>query len=72
VGKKGLSKGVKLTIGGDDVTIDIYILTVLGYSVSEVGAEVQKAVMSAVEATVGVKVAAVNVTISGVALKKSK
>jgi len=72
VGKKGLSKGVKLLIDGDDVSVDVYIITELGYSVSEVGAEVQKAVMTAVEAAVGVTVTSVNVHICGVSLKKSK
>jgi len=72
VGKKGLSKGVKLVIDGEDVIVDVYILTELGFSVSEVGAEVQSAVISAVEAAVGVTVTAVNVHICGVSLKKSK
>lgn len=72
VGKKGLSKGVKLSADGDDVTIDVYILVEIGYSVSDVGAEVQKAVISAVESAVGISVAAVNVHICGVTLKKSK
>jgi len=70
VGKKGLSRGVKLLIDGEDISIDIFILTELGHSVSEVGAEVQKAVMSAVEAAVGATVAAVNIHICGVSLKK--
>ena len=72
VSKKGLSRGVRLLIYGDDVTIDVYILAEIGYPVSEVGAEVQKAVISAVEAAVGVTVTAVNVHISGVTLRKSK
>ena len=70
VGKKGLSKGVKLAVDGDVVTIDVYILVGIGYSVSEVGMEVQKAVASAVESAVGISVTAVNVHICGVSLKK--
>ena len=72
VGKKGLSKGIKLLVEGEDVVIDVYILTEINYSVSEVGAEVQKAVISAVESAVGIIVTAVNVHICGVSLKKSK
>ena len=71
IGRKGLSRGVRLHIDGDDVTIDVYIMAEMGYSVSEVGAEIQNAVMSAVEAAVGVTVKAVNVHICGVALKKA-
>jgi len=72
VGKKGLSKGVKFSIDGDDISIDIFILIELGYSASEVGADVQKAVMSAIEDAVGTTVAAVNVHICGISLQKQK
>jgi len=72
IGKRLLSRGVKLDIDGDDVTIDVYIVAEMGYSVSEVGAEAQKAVASAVESAVGVTVKAVNVHICGVSLKKQK
>ena len=70
LGRKGLSKGVKLNISDDDVTIDVSIIAEVGFSVSDVGAAVQKSVMSAVQDTVGVKVSAVNVSICGIALKK--
>ena len=72
IGKKGLSRGVRLTIDGDDIIIDVFIMTDIGYSVSEVGAEVQKEVMSTIDAAVGVAVKAVNVHICGVSLKKTK
>lgn len=72
LGRKGMSRGIKLLIDGDDLEIDVYIVADMGYSVSEVGAEIQKAVMSAVEAAVGVAVNSVNVHICGVSLKKNK
>ena len=68
--RKGLSKGVKLSIDGDDVTIDISIIAEIGFSVSDIGADVQKSVISAVEGAAGVTVRAVNVNICGIALKK--
>ncbi|MCL2151677.1 MAG: Asp23/Gls24 family envelope stress response protein [Oscillospiraceae bacterium] len=70
--KKALSKGVKLTIEGDDITADVYIVASIGYPVNEIGVDVQKAVISAVESTLGVKVSTVNVNICGVSLKKTK
>ena len=70
--KKGLSKGVKLYIEGDDITIDINVIAEMGFSVNEIGAKVQKAVISAVEDTMGVTVKAVNVSICGIALKKKE
>ena len=71
VSKKGLSRGVRLHIDGDNVAIDVYILAEIGYPVSDVGADVQKAIISAVEAAVGVTVTAVNVHICGVSLRKN-
>lgn len=72
LGRKGMSRGVKLLIEEDGIVIDVYIITKMGYSVSEVGKEVQRTVMSAVEAAVGVTVRAVNIHICGVALKLKK
>jgi len=72
IGRKGVAKGIKLTIDDDDVAVDVHVVIQLGASVSDVGAAIQKAVMSAVEDAVGVTVSAVNVHVSGVALKKNK
>jgi len=72
IAKRGLPKGVKLSIEGESVAIDVHVLAQIGYSVSEVGAQIQKAVKAAVEAAVGATVSAVNVHICGVALKKNK
>ncbi|MCL2125667.1 MAG: Asp23/Gls24 family envelope stress response protein [Oscillospiraceae bacterium] len=70
-GRKGLAKGVKLCIDNDDeVSIDINIIVEIGYSVSEVGEAVQKAVVSAVEDAVGAKVGSVNINVCGISLKK--
>ena len=70
--KKGLAKDVKLTIDGDDVVVEVSIIVDMGYSVSEIGAEIQKGILSAVEAAAGVTVRAVNVHICGISLRKSK
>jgi len=71
-GKKGISRGIKVNIEGDDITVDVSFIANLGYSVSEVGAAVQKAVKTAIEEAVGAKVTAVNIHICGVSLKKAK
>ena len=68
--RKGLAKGVKLTLDENDISIDISIIAEIGFSVSEIAINVQKAVLTAVEDTVGIKVKAVNVSICGIALKK--
>jgi uncharacterized alkaline shock family protein YloU len=71
-GKKGISRGVKINIEGEDIAVDVYFIAEMGYSISELGAAVQKAVVSAIEEAVGAKVGTVNIHICGVSLKKAK
>ena len=71
-GKRGISRGVKINIDGDDISVDVSFIANLGYSVSEVGTAVQKAVKTAIEEAVGAKVVAVNIHICGVSIKKAK
>jgi len=71
-GSKGISKGVRINIDGDNITVDVNFIASLGHSVSEVGVAVQKAVRTAIEEAVGVEVSAVNINICGVSLKKAK
>ena len=71
VGKKGFVRSVRTVIESDSVTIDIYIITEVGAKVGSVGAHVQKAVMEAVENSVGTRPAAVNVHVSGISIKKN-
>jgi len=71
-GKKGISKGIRISIEEDSIAVDVYFIANMGHSVNEVGVAVQKAVKSAIEEAVGVKVKTVNIHISGVSLKKAK
>jgi len=71
-GRKGISRGIKLQIDENEVTVDVHLIAETGNSVSEVGAAVQKAVKSAIEEAVGAKVTAVNINVCGVSLKKAK
>ena len=70
-GKKGISRGVRINIDGENIIVDVYFIAKLGFSVNEVGEAVQKAVKSAIEEAVGAKVEAVNIHICGVSLKKA-
>jgi len=72
IGKRGFSRGVKISVEGEEITIDVHIVAEMGFAISEVGAKIQKAVISAIEDTVGTKVCAVNVHVCGVAQKKSR
>ena len=69
VGRKALSRDVKVRVADGDITADVSIITKVGYAVSTVGREVQEAVKAAVEATTGLSVSTVNVHICGISFK---
>ena len=69
ISRKEVSKSVKLTIDEDDISVSVYILLYKNHAANEVGAEVQKAIISAVEDATGKIVKEVNVHICGVVLK---
>ena len=71
-GRKGLHKGVRLSNDNNKLNIDVYIVAKMGFPVNELGARVQKAVVSSVEAAAGINVNEINVHICGVALKKAR
>lgn len=69
LGKKNLSKGVKIQIVGRNVTIDMFVNIVYGFKIPEVAVMLQNAVISAVESMTGLHVDAVNVHVGGIAFE---
>ena len=70
LGKKTLSRGIRLEVAEENVTVDVNILVKYGHTIPEVGRAVQEAVMSSIEATSGLTVEAVNVNVGGVIFDK--
>ena len=70
MGKKTLSRGIRLEVAEENVTVDVNILVKYGHTIPEVGRAVQEAVMSSIEATSGLTVEAVNVNVGGVIFDK--
>ena len=70
VGRKQLSRGVRLSVEEDDVSVDIAIVVKYGFVVPDVAKSVQEAVVCAVENTSGLHVQCVNVTVAGVNFQK--
>lgn len=64
--KKGLAKAIHLSVEEDQVTVEIALLVAYGYAVPTVARAVQDAIISAVENTSGLRVACVNVSVTGV------
>ncbi|MDE6281553.1 MAG: Asp23/Gls24 family envelope stress response protein [Oscillospiraceae bacterium] len=68
--RKALTRGVRLWVEDERVSVDLPILVRYGYVVTDVAKAVQDAVFSAVENTSGLEVAQVNVTVVGVTFQK--
>lgn len=66
LGKKQLTKGVKVEIEGQSVTLDISVIVQYGKSIPQVAAAIQAAVKQAVVDMTGLNVAAVNVHVAAV------
>ncbi|MFP4698404.1 MAG: Asp23/Gls24 family envelope stress response protein [Eubacteriales bacterium] len=70
LGMKNLSKGVRVELGEEDVTVDLSLNLEYGYSIPEVSNTVQDRVKSAIETMTGLTVSEVNIRIAGVNVEK--
>ena len=70
--RKNMNKGVKVTISGNEVLLDLNIVVRFGYRILEVSENVQQRVKNAVQTMTGLTVRAVNVVVSSVYLEKEK
>lgn len=70
LGKKNLGKGIKVEVNEGTTSIDISVTVKYGYAIPVVAETVQQEVKQAVETMTGLTVAAVNVNVVSVILKK--
>jgi len=66
LGRKNLSKGVKVEVGEKEAAIDLFIIVEYGYRIPEVAWTIQEKVKRAVEEMTGLNVIEVNIHIQGV------
>lgn len=72
LGMKNLSKGIKVDVQNNVVSVDVALHIKFGFVIPEVSAKVQERVKSAIENMTGLEVSDVNVRIAGVEMEKSK
>ena len=72
LGKKSISKGVKIAIDENGTVVDIFMTVKYGMIIPNVAAAVQNAVVNALESMAGLQAAAVNVHVTGVAFEKEE
>lgn len=69
LGKRSLSKGVKVAVGERETAIDLYVICDYGVSIPDVAKEAQQNVKAAIENMTGLEVVQVNIHIQGIKLQ---
>jgi len=70
LGKKNLSKGVKINMSEDNVSVDLFIIVEYGAKIPDVAWEIQEKTKSEIESMTGLNVISVNVNVEGVSVPK--
>jgi uncharacterized alkaline shock family protein YloU len=66
LGKRNLSKGVKVSVGEREAAVDLYVVIEYGVRIPEVAVQVQENVKRAIESMTGLQVVEVNVHVQSV------
>lgn len=66
LGKKNMTKGVKLDVNDKDVAIDLYLVVKFGVKIPALAHDIQNKVKQAIETMTGLKIREVNVHVQGV------
>lgn len=66
LGRRQLSKGVKVEVGAEETNIDIFIIIKYGARIPDVAWGIQESVKKAVESMTGLRVMQVNVHVQGI------
>lgn len=72
LGKRNLSKGVKVEVGDRQAAIDLYIIVKFGARIPDVAWSIQENVKKAVESMTGLEAVKVNVHVQGVSFDTGK
>ncbi len=72
LGRKNLSKGVKVEVGGQEVTVELFLVVEYGSRIPDVAWMVQDSVKKAIETMTGLAVVNVNIHVQGVSFPQPK
>lgn len=70
LGRKNLSKGVKVEVGEKEAAIDLYIIVEYGCRIPDVSWDIQEKVKDAIETMTGLDVIEINIHVQGVNIEK--
>lgn len=66
LGRKNLSKGVKVEVGEEQAAIDLFVVVEYGVRIPDIAWQIQENVKRAIETMTGLEVVEVNVHVQGV------
>ena len=72
LGRRDLTKGIKVRLNEEKVTIDLNVIAEYGTSIVESTEKLKKEVRTNVEKTTGLKVEAININVLGIELQKEE
>ena len=67
---KNLTRGIKVDVAGNDVTVNVTIIVEYGFPVPEVASDIQENVKKAIETMTGMNVKSVDVHVQGVSFER--
>jgi len=70
LGRRNLTKGVKVEVGAEEAKIDIFIVVRFGVRIPDVAWDIQENVKKSVEKMTGLRVLQVNIHVQGVSFPK--
>jgi uncharacterized alkaline shock family protein YloU len=72
LGRKNLTKGVKVEVGEEETAVDLFIIIDYGVKIHEVCMKMQETVKKAIENMTGLRVIEVNIYVQGVVVERDK
>ena len=72
LGRKNLTKGVKVEVGTEETAVDVSVIIEYGYRIQEVCASIQQSIKSSIENMTGLRVIEVNVFVQGISFEKQE
>ena len=72
LGKKNITKGVKVEVGAEEAAVDVSVSIRYGFKIREVCEKIQLAAKNAIETMTGLRVVEVNVFVQGVTFEPSE
>ncbi|MCG0277616.1 MAG: Asp23/Gls24 family envelope stress response protein [Thermanaeromonas sp.] len=72
LGRKNLSKGVKVEVGEKEAAVDLFVIVDYGVRIPDVAIKIQERVKRSIESMTGLRVVEVNVHVQGVAFPHEK